>query len=256
VIFDLRPTINISVKIKLSNELLWMCPVDQPNLIRLGGKMDGGYVVPQVAIDCAHGLLSLGLGDDFTFDQDWHTLKPLDPIHMYDASVTGDSIHITINPSVRASIDIKAEYKKFFQGNVQHIPEYISAENFAQALDRMGVSQVFVKMDIEGAEYALIDLFVEYHERIVGIAMEWHQCTKRNDKWRSAVQRLKQYYDIVHVHGNNHVNHDDENIFGCMELTHVRRDILSSQQLRKQIYLPGIDYSNVHGHDDFEYYFE
>jgi hypothetical protein len=218
--------------------------------------MDGGYLVPKTAIDHAQGLLSFGLGDDFTFDQDWHALKPTDPIHMYDASVSGDSISIRVNTGVRGSIDIKSEYQQFFQGNVKHWVEYIGPNNFTEALDRMGVDQVFIKMDIEGAEYPLIDLFVEHHSRIVGIAMEWHHCANRSSQWYDAVQKLQQHYDIVHLHGNNHVTPDNDGIFGCMELTHVRRDLVGSAQLRKQVHIPDLDYSNVHNWDDYEYYFE
>jgi hypothetical protein len=185
------------MKIKLLPELLWMCPVAVPDLVRLGGKMDGGYLVPRQVVDYSQGLLSLGLGDDFTFDQDWHRLKPQDPIHMYDASVTGDSIRISVNPSVRGNTDIKSMYSEFFQGAVKHVPEFIGSNNFVQALGQLAVDQVFIKMDIEGNEYALIDLFVEHHQRIVGIAMEWHDCANRSSKWYDAVQKLQQHYDIV-----------------------------------------------------------
>jgi hypothetical protein len=244
------------MKIKLPTELLKLCPVAVPDLVRLGGKMDGGYLVPQSAINHAQGLLSLGLGDDFTFDQDWHALKPADPIHMYDASVKYESISISVNPGARGHLDIKAMYAEFFQGAVKHVPEFIGANNFVQALDDLGVDQVFIKMDIEGSEYGLIDLFVEHHPRIVGIAMEWHHCANRNSQWYDALEKLQQHYDIVHLHGNNHVTPDNEGIFGCMELTHIRRDLVGSQALRKQIHLPELDYSNVHGQDDYEYYFE
>jgi hypothetical protein len=244
------------MKIKLPEDLLWMCPIDVPDLVRLGGKMDGGYLVPQSVVNCSQGLLSFGLGDDFTFDQDWHKLKPQDPIHMYDASVKYETLSIRVNTSVRNNIDIKSEYQQFFQGKVCHWQEYISTGNFVEALDRMGVDQVFIKMDIEGGEYPLIDLFVEHHQRITGIAMEWHDCAHRNPKWQDAVKRLNSDYDIVHVHGNNHVTPDSEGIFGCMELTHIRRDLLAGSTLRKQIYIPNSDYSNVYGWDDYEYYFE
>jgi hypothetical protein len=244
------------MKICLPPDLIWMCPVAVPDLVRLGGQMDGGYLVPKSAIDHAQGLLSFGLGDDFTFDQDWHSLKPQDPIHMYDASVSYENLSIRINSSVRGNIDIRSEYQQFFQGNVKHWPEYIGSNNFSQALDRIGVDQVFIKMDIEGSEYGLIDLFIEHHTRIVGIAMEWHDCANRNPKWKSAVDKLNECYNIVHLHGNNHVTPDKEGVFGCMELTHVRRDLINSTELRKQIYLPNLDYSNVHGREDYEYYFD
>jgi len=244
------------MRICLPEELSWLCPVDVPMPVRLGGLMDGGYIVPQIALDRSQGLLSFGLGDDFTFDQDWHRLKPTDPIHMYDASVTGESIHIRINPSVRKHIDIRQEYRDFFQGDRRHYLEYIGKDNFASALERIGVDQVFIKMDIEGAEYGLIDIILEHRNRITGIAMEWHSCTNRNQRWAAEVKKLNQYYAITHMHGNNHVSQDSDGIFGCMELTHLRRDLVTTTNLRRDIYLPGLDHSNVHGWGDVEYYFD
>jgi len=243
-------------QIFLPPELNWFCPVKADNLVRLGGKMDGGYIVPQNAIDTAQGLLSFGLGDDWTFDQDWHNLKPSDPIHMYDASVTRDTVRISVNTGVRGHLDLKSMYDEFFQGNRQHVPEFIGPDNFAQALDRLGVDQIFVKMDIEGGEYAIIDQFVEHRDRIVGMAVEWHACDNRNPRWQEAVEKWKQYYDIVHVHGNNHVSPDRDGVFGCMELTHVRKDLVNSTELRRQSYLTELDFSNVVGWQDFEYNFQ
>lgn len=244
------------MKIKLPQELHWLCPVAVPDLIRLGGKMDGGYIVPRLAVERAQGLLSFGLGDDFTFDQDWQVLKPADPIQMYDASVTRDSIRISINTPVRGHLDIKAMYDEFFQGNVKHYPEFIGPENFARALDRMGVDQVFIKMDIEGGEYSLIESILQHRDRIVGVAMEWHNCANRSEQWRRAVERWQEHYAIVHVHGNNHVGYDADGVFGCMELTHIRRDLVTSTELRRDSYIHGLDYSNVAGLSDLEYYFD
>lgn len=243
-------------QIKLSPELRWICPVKADNLVRLGGKMDGGYVVPLNAITQAQGLLSFGLGDDFTFDQDWKKIKPNDPIHMYDASVSRDTMRVSINVGARGHLDLPSMYDEFFQGTTKHIPEFIGPDNFAEALDRIGVDQVFIKMDIEGAEYQLIDTFVKHRDRIVGIAMEWHHCANRSTQWKDAVDKWKDYYSIVHVHGNNHVGSDQDGIFGCMELTHIRKDLISSTILRQQSYLPELDYSNVSGAVDHEYYFE
>ena len=244
------------MKIKLPPELLWACPVAVPDLIRLGGKMDGGYLVPKSVVEKSQGLLSFGLGDDFTFDQGWQALKPNDPIHMYDASVSRDNIRVNVNSSARGHLDLKSMYDRFFQGNVKHISQFIDPNNFAQALDHIGVEQVFVKMDIEGAEYNLIDLFLAHKDRITGIAMEWHQCENRSAKWREAVEKWKEHYTIVHLHGNNHVSPDSDNMFGCTELTHVRNDLVVGKELRKQVHIPELDYSNVSGQEDYEYYFE
>jgi len=244
------------MKILLPPELLWMCPVAVPDLVRLGQNMDGGYIVTRSAMNHAQALLGFGLGEDFSFEQDWRVHKPADPIHVYDASVSRDRLAVRYNTSVRGHLNLQQMYDEFFQSTVQHLPEYISADNFAQALERTGVDQVFIKMDIEGSEYSLIDLIAQHHDRIAGIAMEWHHCADRSGKWADAVAKWQEHYAIVHVHGNNHVRADADGIFGCMELTHVRRDLIASTELRKNIHIPNLDYSNVYGSEDHEYYFE
>jgi len=249
-------TINKSMKIKLPSELSWLCPVNVSDLIRLGGLMDGGYLVPKSVVECSNALLSLGLGDDWTFDEDWHKLKPNDTIHMYDASVGKETLSVRVNSSARNHLNLPEMYEQFFQGNRFHIKQFIGPDNFASALEQLGGKNIFIKMDIENAEYGIMDLIIEHRDSITGIAMEWHNCANRNQRWKDTVNKLQQYYDIVHVHGNNHVSSDEDGLFGCMELTHIRKDLINGSELRKQIHIPDLDYSNVHGRDDFEYYFE
>ena len=218
--------------------------------------MDGGYIIPQSIMQQARGLLSLGLGDDFTFDQDWKTLSGNDNIHLYDGSVTRDQLNVRINPSARNHLDLKTEYDNFFQGNTKHFHEHIGPDNFALALERLGNKNIFIKMDIENGEYGLVDLVCNNTDKILGITMEWHGCSSNNQKWKTAMDRFAEHYDIVHFHGNNHLSMDADGIYGCMEFTHIRRDLVGNNDLRKQVHLPQVDFSNVVGADDAEYYFE
>ena len=51
-------------------------PIEYPNLIRLGTKGDGGYVVPEDQIKQCRVLLSLGLSDNFDFDKEFQEKNP------------------------------------------------------------------------------------------------------------------------------------------------------------------------------------
>lgn len=253
--------INIDMKIKLPPELLWLCPVDCPDLIRLGHNMDGGYIIPRSVMEKSDGLLSMGLGDDWTFDNDWHQAKPNDPIHMYDGSVSLDSLRININAGVRRHLDIKSMYSEFFKDNRKHFVEHVggSSTSLATCLERIGVPQVFIKIDIEGGEYAMIDDFISNKDRITGFAMEIHgaQGVKgKNGQFDRAVEQLSEHYNIVHIHANNHVSSDEYSITGCFEITWARKDLCPNTKLRYDVYLPGIDFPNVHGKEDAEYYFD
>jgi len=43
-------------------------PLFFSNLIRVGNRFDGGYVVPEEALNSCKFLLSLGINDDISFD--------------------------------------------------------------------------------------------------------------------------------------------------------------------------------------------
>jgi hypothetical protein len=249
----------IIIENKLPSHLGWLCPVQAPDLVRLGDLMDGGYIVPQAVVDQADGLLSLGLGDNWSFDTAWHRLKPLDPIHLYDGTVTRDNLKITINVPVRKNLDLKATYDRFFTGTVQHMVQNVGpAEEQADmvdCLDRLSGQNIFIKMDIEGGEYALIESIMRNSSRIIGMAMEFHFCNAHRDIFQKAVTALQKEYVIVHLHGNNHVDIGPEGLTDCLELTLVRRDLCNITQIRTTCYLDGLDFSNVAGAEDFRYCF-
>ncbi|HON62033.1 MAG TPA: hypothetical protein PK314_09185, partial [Deltaproteobacteria bacterium] len=44
-------------------------PIEYPYLIRLGNNKDGGYVVPEPQVYSSSYLISLGISDDWSFEQ-------------------------------------------------------------------------------------------------------------------------------------------------------------------------------------------
>jgi hypothetical protein len=249
----------IIIENKLPSHLGWLCPVQAPDLTRLGDLMDGGYVVPRAVIDQADGLLSLGLGDNWSFDAAWHSLKPQDPIHLYDGSVSKDSLQVTINVPVRGNLDLKSAYDSFFTGTVQHLVQNVGPGvdqiGLDDCLNRLAGQNIFIKMDIEGGEYALIESIMQNSSRITGMVMEFHFCNSHRNIFQTAVTALQKEYVIVHLHGNNHVDIGAEGLTDCLELTLVRRDLCNSTQMRTTCYLDGLDFSNVAGAEDHRYCF-
>ena len=245
---------------QLPKRLDWLCPVDIPMLTRLGDLMDGGYVVPMSVVEQSQALLSLGLGDNWSFDAAWHQLKPSDPIHMYDGTVTRDSLAVTINRSVRSHIDIQTAYDEFFQGNIKHWTENVGPgagqTSLSTCLTRLGSKNIFIKMDIEGGEYALISDLINYRDHVTGMVMEFHFVNGSREHFEAAVRMLQTHYTIVHLHGNNHVDVGSEGLTDCLELTFVNNRLMSAKaQPRTNFYIDGLDFSNVAGAEDFRYCF-
>ncbi len=245
---------------QLPQTLEWLCPVDGIKLTRLGNIMDGGYVLPLEVIDQSEALLSLGLGDNWTFDQDWHALKPNDAIHMYDGTVSRDKIRVEYNRSVRAHLDLVSMYDEFWQEPCRHWQENVGPgpgqTSLTTCLARLRSQKIFVKMDIEGGEYLLIPDLINYRDHVTGMVMEFHFCNGNRAQFETAVRALQPYYCIAHVHANNHVGTGPEGLTDCLELTLINRRFMpNSAGLRRKFYIDGLDFSNVHGQEDFRYCF-
>lgn len=244
---------------QLPQRLAWLCPAEIQDPIRLGDAMDGGYVIPQVILDSSQALLSLGLGDNWSFDQDWSQHHADHPIHVYDGTVSEETLAKTINVPYRHDVDLKAWYKEFFQEPHRHWRENVGNKSHQTALgtclDRLGRDLVFVKMDIEGGEYPMIADILAHSDRITGLVMEFHWCNGRRQLFQDSVEALKSRYVLVHLHGNNHTGQGAEGLTDCLELTWVRRDLAPNLQPRPNFYLPGLDFSNRAGLEDQRYCF-
>lgn len=57
------------------------------DLIRIGKKNDGGYLVSQSDINMSDVLISLGIGDDWSFEKDFLDKKSVE-LFAYDASTS------------------------------------------------------------------------------------------------------------------------------------------------------------------------
>jgi hypothetical protein len=218
--------------------------------------MDGGYVVPFNTVLKANGLLSYGLGQDWSFDEAWANLKPGTPIHLYDG--TGPQNSFAVEPKIKYSHFFyrKPHIKHFLQnvGPVTDSGGFVCG--FDETMNRIGVENVFVKMDIECGEFPIIDNMIANSNRIVGIVLELHQATHGLARIKDVVERFKTKYRIVHMHGNTHTPIGNNGLTDCIELTLVRNDLVPGEQLRCEVHIPDLDYSNNLLMPDYEYYFE
>ena len=59
-------------------------PIRNRNLIRLGRKADGGYVVDKKVVESTNFLITFGLGPDWSFELDFIKNNNQIKIYMYD----------------------------------------------------------------------------------------------------------------------------------------------------------------------------
>jgi len=231
-------------------------PVACESLARLGSANDGGYVVPLTAVRAAHALLSFGLSHDWTFERDFKKYNPGAIIHCYDHTV---SLRTALEYSVgqllrfvllfRSSALRKAftwiDYRNFFRSEGTHFRQRIWRDNqnnsatIEDAFRRLPAkSPVFVKMDIEGSEYHVLDDLLRHSKHIVAMAIEFHDVDTAPGLFNSFIDKIKRDFHIVHIHANNMGGISSFNFPIAPEITFLNKRFFDSAPLPSHLKYP------------------
>jgi len=185
------------------------------DLVRVGKANDGGYLISQSDIERTNWLIGLGLGYDWSFERDFLRSKNV-PLHVYDASVHFrhffrncylDLVRLNLWGCLY-NLLTAYRYKAFFRGSRVHRRLFISDSqsgdsiSLAEVLTRSGAQNIFLKIDIEGGEYRILDTLVEFESRISGLVVEFHDCDLHLDRIERFVSSFP--LKVVHVHANNY----------------------------------------------------
>ena len=71
----------------LNTKYNFLKPFKVKKLVRLGRNFDGGYLVCNDSLKSCENLITLGVGDDISFEIDFEKLKNSTTVKMYDYSV-------------------------------------------------------------------------------------------------------------------------------------------------------------------------
>lgn len=182
------------------------------SLVRLGRSNDGGYLVCETDIKRSDFLLGFGLSDDWSFEADF--LKVNDVITcVYDGSVDTRFFIKRIVIELCKTFSLKGfinyfNYLRFFRGQRRHVKKFVGLDginpndvSFDQVMLACPGQKVFIKMDIEGAEYRCLGDIINHQDRISGMVIEFHDC----DLWLAEIESFisQLSFDLVHVHANN-----------------------------------------------------
>lgn len=215
-------------------------PIPAADLIRLGPPSDGGYVVSRTAVMAASHLISGGLSNDWAFEAAFRELNPV-PVTVYDGTMgwsfwfghawqgIGGFLR---NPGGGRLRDVRRylDYRRFFtQPGVRHVARNLTATGAGasgalQAIDRACEGDVFVKLDIEGSEYALLGSLLARRKRITGLVMELHLVGNHAEPIAQFTERLDTHV-LTFVRANNAGGVDADGQPRIAEMTWTRRDL-------------------------------
>ena len=217
------------------------------DLVRVGKNNDGGYLLNKNDILKSECLLSFGINDDWSFEDQFLKIKDC-PLFGYDNSV---------NDVMLKDKGLYESHKEFFTGTKQHITKNIGKNNtsdeitFESVLENKG-KNIFLKCDIEGSEYKILDNILTHTKLFSGIVIEFHdiQDNFNLNEMANFISKLDQ--KLVHVHINNYSYIQiDENQYipSVVELSFTSSDNI---KLKRHINFPNsLDMPNCPEREDF-----
>lgn len=237
---------NITPPAELTRLIESLHPVQtQRDLIRIGGRNDGGYLLPDDLADL-QACFSPGVAENASFEADLLSKAGVQS-HLADYSVEGPPKDF-----------VPKSFKKKFLGSVND-DVFTTLDAWVTEMEGMSLDGEFLlQMDIEGAEYStLLSCSEQALKKFRIIAMEVHNIHAWGQRnffkiVDDVFKKLLQHFHVVH----NHVNTNDGliNLGGIVvprtfELTLYRKD--RSPAVGYITDFPHrLDASNVPGRDD------
>ena len=217
--------------LNVSNNITWK---------RFGSPGDGGYLLKD-EISKSDICISLGIGDDYTFDLD--IAKYCQQVLMFDHTIDHPQL-LSSNMSFKKIGISSVEAEKFT--TIERIVSELPVE-----------SDLILKIDIEGAEWEILgSLTFDTLRRFKQIAAEFHNLhaihnTEHFERIMNALSKISQTHFLANFHINNWASY--QLVAGVpfpdvVEVTYIRRASSSGKQvnLENSLNQPNnIDLSNA-----------
>ena len=243
--------------------------LENDHLIRIGPKFDGGYVVAKKSIQGTNTIITCGLNDDWEFEKSFLKENNNCRIIAFDHTVDKqfwvnrlkkDIMHFFLLKKIRLR-KIKGifryfDYIKFFGGNNSHHIIKIGAQNIAHkeiTITKIFENQkdVFLKIDIEGDEYKILDEIIDVSNKINSLIIEFHNIHKHMSLIEKFIKNNK-ILKLIHLHGNNFDGKNNEGDPHVLELTflNIKKTKLELVKTKKNYPLKNLDYKNLNRMND------
>jgi len=225
------------------------------DLIRIGSDYDGGYLCEKKSIKSSRHLVSGGLSCDINFEKHFQDLTGC-KVTAFDPAVNtvyfieyffSSFIRIFFN-NRKYKISLIQRLKNFYlsikfilsfiiffwrwgrgegEGN-NHVLRYIARYNtehrnyLTVSLEKIfnkfnKKNCVFLKLDIEGNEYDILDEIIKVENFISGLVIEFHNIDRHINEISFFIKKLQ--LTLVHIHSNNDYVNDKNNNPTTIEMT-------------------------------------
>ena len=245
--------------------------VKTENLIRIGPKSDGGYIVHKDSINLTKKIITCGLNDDWKFEKNFTKLNNHCFVEAYDHTIDKDFwyqrfkkdiIHFFLLKKLRLSKIIKMfdyiDYKIFFKKkNIHFLKKVVRDSKKEDEISLTNIidnfEDIFLKIDIEGNEYEILPEVTKHSEKIISLIVEFHDIDSNLDKIEKFIIENK-FLKLIHIHANNYKDINTNGNPNDIELTFVNKNKIniSNERSQKSYPIHGLDYKNLKRKKDIE----
>ncbi len=235
-------------------------------LIRIGLKNDGSYLIPKKSLELTKKLFSFGMELDWSFEEDFYNRTKC-KIYCYDHTVDWK---LFVKRSIKSPNTLLkfVQYKKFFDyKNKFHIKKQVFPSDTFN-LSKKNVSYIdpnqifideigklsFLKIDIEGDEYRILDQIVKYSDKINTLIIEFHHVDLHIEKIKEFIDKID--LNLVHLHVNNFSNLNQFDLPQTLELIFCHKEFSKINKNENINYPLSIDQPNNPEFKDLPIYFE
>lgn len=230
-------------------------PMTGISMLRIGNRFDGGYLIPKQALYLCDQLISLGYGYDSSFEREFLKLNLNKQVILYDLDIDLVSSLSKLVNDVRLMKNgyRPFHYKRLFDycrvlltprikyniGRIGHLnsPDCI---NLVDIFKGESMSNVILKMDIEGSEYESLELDLNVLNRCQCLIIEFHNINQRIEQFITTLKKILDEFTLV----NTHINNNGPVVAGIptvIELCFIRSSTIATEVLSPAHMIPHQD---------------
>ena len=233
------------------------------NLIRLGNKFDGGYVIDKRVIDKTETIIACGLNDEWSFEKAFQNKNKRCEIIAYDHTVDDEFWKNHLKQSLSKIFFLKEINKKrftklfkiidyyfFFKNKNKHFRKKI-VKNSINKLSEISINEairdknnVLLKIDIEGDEYNILNDVDKNFDRLNLLIIEFHDLQKNLIKIKEFLENTQM--KNIHINANNYGMIDKTGIPQVIEMTLInpKKFEIKNKKVDWKYPLKGLDFKN------------
>lgn len=236
----------MEIIVQKSDDIALIFPFRVNDLIRLGRNSDGGYFVTESSLENIDLVLALGIGDDWSFEEEAYKMIKSVNVVGSDFTITKKILRNLLLKEILKFFLFKSSYKNLkeqiffnFRYNSFYGKKAINLEKRVSKKDEgiditlqtllnkySNFKNILLKMGLggDGAEYYTLNTIIENRNKIPIACIRLHDCSTHSLSFISYLNKMINYYDIVHTHINNNggiINARPE----VYEITFQRKDL-------------------------------